>query len=58
VNKQPDAETRERLEYLRSQIEAERISMSEIAELADLADYIASDDVVLREWAGIPEGDR
>lgn len=58
MNKQPDAETRERLEYLRSQIEAERISMSEIAELADLADYIASDDVVLREWAGIPEGDR
>ena len=45
----------ERLEYLRGEIEAERISYAEIAELQSLAEYIAPDDVVLREWAGVPE---
>lgn len=48
-------EARERLEYLRSQIEAERISYGEIAELQELTDYIDPDDVVLLEWAGVPE---
>ena len=46
---------RERLEYLRGEIEAERISMGEIAELQGLTDYIEPGDVVLLEWAGVPE---
>ena len=41
-----------RLEYLRGEIEAERISYGEIAELQSLARYIKKDDVQLREWAG------
>ena len=45
---------RDRLEELRVEIEAERISYSEIAELQRLAKYIAPGDVVLLEWAGVP----
>lgn len=45
----------ERLEYLRSQIEAECISYSEISELQGLAEHIQPGDVVLLEWAGVPE---
>lgn len=45
----------ERLEYLRGEIIAERISYGEIAELQSLAEYIDEGDVLLREWAGIPE---
>lgn len=48
-------DTRARLEYLRSQIRAESISMSEVAELQSLADQIDPDDVELLEWAGVPE---
>jgi len=44
-----------RLEYLRGEIKAERISYGEIAELQSLAEHIEQDDVLLREWAGIPE---
>ena len=44
-----------RLEYLRGEIEAERISYGEIAELQSLAKHIPGDDTLLREWAGIPE---
>ena len=50
-------EIQKRLEYLRGEIEAERISYSEIAELQDLAEYIDRSDVVLLEWAGVPEFD-
>ena len=46
---------RKRLEYLRKEIEAERISTEEIAELESLAFYIAPGDVQLLEWAGVPE---
>lgn len=46
-----------RLAYLRGEIEAERISYSEIAELQSLSQYIPKDDVLLREWAGIKEND-
>lgn len=50
------AETRkERLEYLRTQIEGECISMGEIAELQSLIQYIDPSDVQLLEWAGVPE---
>ena len=45
----------DRLEYLRSQIEAERISWFEIAELQGLAEHIDPADVQLLEWAD-PEG--
>ncbi len=47
--------TNDRLEYLRGEIRAERISYGEIAELADLADEIEPGDVELLEWAGVPE---
>ena len=47
--------TRKRLEYLRAEIKAERISYGEIAELQSLAEYIECDDVLLREWAELPE---
>ena len=46
---------RERLEYLRGEIQAEQISYGEIAELQDLAEHIAPDDVLLLQWAGVPE---
>jgi len=44
-----------RLEYLRGEIEAERISYDEIFELQSLVEYIEPGDVVLLEWAGVPE---
>jgi hypothetical protein len=46
---------KERLAYLRGEIEAERISYEEIAELESLAEYIDPRDTLLLEWAGIPE---
>ena len=48
-------EIKKRLEYLRGEIEAERISYGEIAELVSLKEYIEKDDVLLLEWAGVPE---
>jgi hypothetical protein len=45
----------ERLEYLRGEIRAERISYEEISELQSLAKHIKSGDVELLEWAGVPE---
>lgn len=48
-------DTTERLEYLRSQIRAERISWGEIADLQGMADEIDRGDVELLEWAGVPE---
>lgn len=47
----------ERLKYLRGEIEAERISCEEIAELQGLAEYIDPGDTLLLEWAGVPEQD-
>lgn len=46
---------KERLEYLRGEIEAERISYGEIIELQSLAEHIEPGDVVLLEWAGVLE---
>jgi len=46
---------KERLEYLRGEIQAERISYGEIAELQTLAKHIETGDVLLLEWAGVPE---
>jgi len=44
-----------RLKYLRGEIEAEQISYGEIAELQSLAEHIEDGDVLLLEWAGVPE---
>ena len=44
-----------RLDYLRKEIKAKRISMEEIAELQSLVSYIDPSDVLLLEWAGVPE---
>lgn len=44
-----------RLEYLRGEMRAERISYGELAELQKLARYIESGDTELLEWAGVPE---
>lgn len=46
---------RHRLEYLRGEIEAERISTGELIELQGLVEYIEPGDVQLLEWAGVPE---
>lgn len=45
-----------RLEYLRGELRAERLSYGELAELQGLADYIEFGDVELLEPAGVPEG--
>ena len=52
-----DNEVTARLAYLRGEIEAERISYGEIEELQNLGTQglIPEDDVLLREWAGLPE---
>jgi hypothetical protein len=47
-----------RLEYLRGEIEAERMSYGETLELRDLARFIEPGDVVLEEWAGYCEEHR
>ena len=47
--------TKDRLEYLRGESEAERISYEEIAELQSLARYIEPGDTLLLEWAGVSE---
>jgi len=50
-----DKDHKARLEYLRGEIEAERISYDEINELQSLADHIEADDTLLLQWAGVPE---
>lgn len=45
----------ERLEELRTEIRAERISYGEIAELQALVTYIDKNDVELLQWAGVEE---
>ena len=46
---------KERLEYLRGQLEAECISWGELHELQCLAEHIEDGDVQLLEAAGVPE---
>jgi len=48
-------ETESRLNYLRGEILAERISYGEIAELQSLSEHIKLEDTLLLEWAGVPE---
>jgi len=47
--------SKDRLEYLRGELRAERISYSELAELQDLRDEIDPGDLELLEAAGVPE---
>lgn len=48
-------QVRDRLEYLRGELRAERISYGELAELQSLKDEIEPGDVELLEAAGVPE---
>lgn len=50
-----DKHIQARLDYLRKEIVAERISYGEIVELQSLADHIPPDDTLLLEWAGVEE---
>lgn len=47
-----------RLEYLRQEIRAERISYDEIHELQSLVKHIDPSDVELLEWAGVEESEQ
>jgi hypothetical protein len=46
---------KQRLEYLRGELRAERISYGELHELQSLAAHIDPGDVELLEAAGVPE---
>ena len=46
---------RKRLEYLRAELRAERISYEELIQLQNLIPYIKEGDVELLEAAGVPE---
>jgi len=48
-------EARERLEYMRGELRAERISYGDLAELQSLAQFIEPGDTELLEAAGVPE---
>jgi hypothetical protein len=48
-------EIKNRLEYLRAELRAERISTCELTELQSLKEYIDPGDVELLEAAGVPE---
>lgn len=50
-------EIRDRLESLRGELRAERISYGELLELQSLAEHIEPGDVELLEAAGVPEHD-
>jgi len=50
-----DNSIKTRLEYLRQELRAERISYGELAELQGLVKYIDDSDVELLEAAGVPE---
>lgn len=48
-------EIEKRLEEIRTELRAERISYGELAELQELSKYIDDEDLELREAAGIDE---
>lgn len=50
-----DMDTKIRLEYLRNELRAERISYGELHELQSLASHIDPSDVELLEAAGVEE---
>jgi len=46
---------KKRLEYLRQEIKAERISYGEIIELQSMVNHIDSNDVELLQWVKVEE---
>ena len=50
-----EQEAKQRIEEIRAEILAERVSYDEIAELESLAEYIDESDVLMLQWAGVPE---
>ena len=48
-------QAKKRLDYLSGEIEAEQISYGELVELQNLAKYIDQGDILLLQWAGMPE---
>jgi hypothetical protein len=48
-------EIKKRLDYLREEINQERISYGEILELQQLSVYIDPEDITLLEWSGVKE---
>jgi len=54
----PTNKIKKRLEHLRRELKAERISLGELLELQSLAKYIDPNDVELLEAAGVPEPER
>lgn len=50
-----EKEIKDRLEYIRGELRAEKISYSELAELQILSKYIDKSDMELLEAAGVPE---
>jgi len=55
VEETKDEERKGRIDYLRKEIQEERISTEEILELQSLKDSIPSDDVELLQGAGVEE---
>jgi len=55
LDEEETSEIQGRLEYLRGELRAERISQGELMELQGLADYIDPGDVELLEAAGVEE---
>lgn len=51
----PAGEEKARLDYLRKELRAERLSWGDVAELQSLAGHIEPGDVELLEAAGVPE---
>lgn len=47
--------TDERLADIRESIENESVSWGELAELQSLVEHIDPGDILLLEWAGVPE---
>ena len=50
-----DEDVKAKLEYLRGELRAERISMGDLIDLQGMADLIEEGDVELLEAAGVPE---
>lgn len=50
-----ELEAKERLEYLRGELRAERISTGELVELQTLVKYIEPDDIELLQAIGLEE---
>jgi len=50
-----EQEAKQRIEEIRAEILAETVSYNEVTELESLAECIDEDDVLMLQWAGVPE---